>query len=222
MTTAQGPGHHDTLITGDELARMSDHDLTELIDGRIVPLSPTNPEHGRLEANVAGAIRDFVRAQNLGIVMVGEVGTLPGGIPIGFVAPTSSSSRTPITTGERRRVDFSTWCRNSSGRFSRPNGRIPNRRSSSIWRSASVSSLSWTPTRERFRRAGSMRQSCSTANVTQCHATRRFSGSACLLQQSSRCNEAVQGLGLIGFVASAPTTVLHSRTRHRVTSPFMT
>jgi len=74
MTTAQGPGHHDTLITGDELARMSDHDLTELIDGRIVPLSPTNPEHGRLEANVAGAIRDFVRAQNLGIVMVGEVG----------------------------------------------------------------------------------------------------------------------------------------------------
>jgi Uma2 family endonuclease len=74
MTTAQGSGNHDALITGDELARMPDHELTELIDGRIVPLSPTNPEHGRLEANVAGVIRDFARAQNLGILLVGEVG----------------------------------------------------------------------------------------------------------------------------------------------------
>jgi hypothetical protein len=41
MSTAEGPRNHDTLITGDELARMPDHDLTELIDGRIVPLSPT-------------------------------------------------------------------------------------------------------------------------------------------------------------------------------------
>lgn len=74
MTTAQDSGNRDTLITGDELARMPDHDLTELIDGRIVVLSPTNPEHGRLEANVAGAVRDFVRTQNLGIVLVGEIG----------------------------------------------------------------------------------------------------------------------------------------------------
>src|SRR5262245_5520678 len=74
MAAAPDHGHRDTLVTGDELARMPDHELTELIDGRIVPLSPTNPEHGRLEANVAGAIRDFVRTQNLGLVMVGEVG----------------------------------------------------------------------------------------------------------------------------------------------------
>jgi Uma2 family endonuclease len=74
MTTAPDPGHRDTLITGDKLARMPHHDLTELIDGRIVPLSPTNPEHGRIEANVAGVIRDFVRTQNLGLILVGEVG----------------------------------------------------------------------------------------------------------------------------------------------------
>jgi Uma2 family endonuclease len=74
MTTAQGSDKHDALITGDELARMPDHDLTELIDGRIVPLSPTNPEHGRLEANVAAALHRFTRTQNLGLVMVGEVG----------------------------------------------------------------------------------------------------------------------------------------------------
>jgi Uma2 family endonuclease len=74
MTTAQDSGNHDALITGDELARMPDHDLTELIDGRIVPLSPTNPEHGRLEANVARVLGNFVSAQNLGSVLVGEVG----------------------------------------------------------------------------------------------------------------------------------------------------
>jgi Uma2 family endonuclease len=74
MTTAQDSGNHDALITGDELARMPDHELTELIDGRIVPLSPTNPEHGCIEVNVAAALRDFVRTQNLGFVMSGEVG----------------------------------------------------------------------------------------------------------------------------------------------------
>jgi len=62
------------LVTGDELARMPDHELTELIDGRIVPLSPTNPEHGRLEANVATALHNFSRTENLGLVLVGEVG----------------------------------------------------------------------------------------------------------------------------------------------------
>ena len=35
MTGARGPGEHETLITGDELARMPDHELCELVDGRI-------------------------------------------------------------------------------------------------------------------------------------------------------------------------------------------
>jgi Uma2 family endonuclease len=74
MTTAQGSENHDALITGDELARMPDHELTELIDGRIVPLSPTNPEHGRLEVKIAALLYSFVSAQNLGLVMGGEVG----------------------------------------------------------------------------------------------------------------------------------------------------
>jgi Uma2 family endonuclease len=62
------------LITGDELARMPDHELTELIDGRIVPLSPTNPEHGRLEVKIAALLYSFVSAKNLGLVTVGDVG----------------------------------------------------------------------------------------------------------------------------------------------------
>jgi Uma2 family endonuclease len=74
MSGAHPTGEHEALLTGDELARMPNHDLCELIDGRIVPMSPTNPEHGRLEANIGGLLRDFARAQNLGIVMTGEVG----------------------------------------------------------------------------------------------------------------------------------------------------
>jgi Uma2 family endonuclease len=74
MTTAPDHGQHDALITGDELARMPEHELTELIDGRIVTLSPTNPEHGRMEADVARVLGNFVSAQNLGLIMVGEVG----------------------------------------------------------------------------------------------------------------------------------------------------
>jgi Uma2 family endonuclease len=74
MTTAQDSGNHDTLITGDELARMPDHDLSELIDGRIVPLSPTNSEHGRLEIKIGALLYSFVSGQNLGLVMGGEVG----------------------------------------------------------------------------------------------------------------------------------------------------
>jgi Uma2 family endonuclease len=74
MTAARQSGASDALITGEELARMPDHDLCELIDGRIVPMSPTNPEHGRIELNIGAALRSFVSTQNLGIVMTGEVG----------------------------------------------------------------------------------------------------------------------------------------------------
>ena len=37
-------------------------------------MTPTNPTHGRIEVNVAAALSRFVRTQNLGIVMAGEVG----------------------------------------------------------------------------------------------------------------------------------------------------
>ena len=37
--------------------RMPNHDLCELIDGRIMPMRPTNPEHGRIEATI-GAVLD--------------------------------------------------------------------------------------------------------------------------------------------------------------------
>ena len=74
MTGARPSDTNEALITGEELAQMPDHDLCELIDGRIVPMSPTNPEHGRIEANIARLVGSFVSVQKVGIVMTGEVG----------------------------------------------------------------------------------------------------------------------------------------------------
>ena len=61
-------------LTGDELHRMPWLNPCELVGGRVVRMTPTNPTHGRIEVNVAAALRSFVRSRNLGIVMAGEVG----------------------------------------------------------------------------------------------------------------------------------------------------
>lgn len=61
-------------VTGAQLLRMPWLNPCELVGGRIVRMTPTNPTHGRIEVNVAAALRAFVRTQNLGVVMAGEVG----------------------------------------------------------------------------------------------------------------------------------------------------
>ncbi len=61
-------------MTGDELIHMPGLDPCELVAGRVVRMTPTNPTHGRIEANVAAALKAFVRTQNLGVVMAGKVG----------------------------------------------------------------------------------------------------------------------------------------------------
>lgn len=62
------------LITGEELYAMGDIGPCELVDGRIVLMSPTGYEHGAYESNFLKALRDFVDNKNLGKVFVGEVG----------------------------------------------------------------------------------------------------------------------------------------------------
>ncbi|MCI0393873.1 MAG: Uma2 family endonuclease [Chloroflexi bacterium] len=64
----------NALITGQELARMGDIGPCELVEGRIVPMSPTKIQHGRLESRLARILSAFVEAQSLGEVMSGEVG----------------------------------------------------------------------------------------------------------------------------------------------------
>jgi Uma2 family endonuclease len=62
------------LITGEELQAMGDIGPCELIDGRIVPMSPTGGRHGIIESRLDSALSVFVRQQNLGWVLTGEVG----------------------------------------------------------------------------------------------------------------------------------------------------
>jgi hypothetical protein len=64
----------DRLISGGELLQMPDVGPCELIDGRIVQMSPANPDHGRIEGNVSRIVEGFVRARGLGKVLVGEGG----------------------------------------------------------------------------------------------------------------------------------------------------
>ncbi|MEW5986301.1 MAG: Uma2 family endonuclease [Chloroflexota bacterium] len=62
------------LITGEELLQMGDIGPCELVEGRIVPMSPPGEEHGTIEFTLGGELRNFVRQHKLGRVMGGEVG----------------------------------------------------------------------------------------------------------------------------------------------------
>ncbi len=62
------------LITGEELLEMGDIGPCELIDGRIVPMSPTGDEHGIVEIKLGGRLDSFVTERQLGWVMGGGVG----------------------------------------------------------------------------------------------------------------------------------------------------
>ncbi len=64
----------ERLITGDELFAMGDIGPCELIDGRIVRMSPTGGEHGWLEIELGAELRSFVKERRLGWVLGGEVG----------------------------------------------------------------------------------------------------------------------------------------------------
>ena len=74
-------------LTGDELHRMPWLNPCELVGGRVVRMTPTNPTHGRIEVNVAAALRSFARSRNLGIVMAGEVGVFTTRDPDSVRAP---------------------------------------------------------------------------------------------------------------------------------------
>src|SRR5262245_49378098 len=72
MTPAHPP--IERSIAGDELFAMGDIGPCELVDGRIVPMTPTGSEHGAIEVRLITALSIFVRQRNLGWVFGGEVG----------------------------------------------------------------------------------------------------------------------------------------------------
>ena len=62
------------LVTGEELLDMGDIGRCELIDGRIVYMSPVGGEHSFVEFNIGAELRTFARQQKIGWVLGGEVG----------------------------------------------------------------------------------------------------------------------------------------------------
>ena len=87
MERASTGGEPRGVLTGDELLRMPWLNPCELVGGRVVRMTPTNPTHGRIEVNVAAALRNFARAQDLGVVMAGEVGVFTNRDPDTVRAP---------------------------------------------------------------------------------------------------------------------------------------
>ena len=64
----------DRLFSGNDLLAMGEVGPCELIDGRIVSMSPTGAEHGRIEGLVARKLGNYVEENALGWVLAGEVG----------------------------------------------------------------------------------------------------------------------------------------------------
>jgi Uma2 family endonuclease len=62
------------ILSGEELLNMGDMGPCELVDGRIIPLSPTGGEHGTIEGNIAYLLNSYIRPRSLGWVLTGEVG----------------------------------------------------------------------------------------------------------------------------------------------------
>jgi len=63
-----------TLITGEALLAMSDIGSCELVEGRIVPMTPPGNEHGIIQALLIWYLQTFVIPRKLGWVTGGEAG----------------------------------------------------------------------------------------------------------------------------------------------------
>src|SRR5437762_9634877 len=64
-----------TFLTADEIARFEQPGrATELVRGRLVVREPPSTEHGRIQANLAYFVTDFVRRHRLGVVFGQDTG----------------------------------------------------------------------------------------------------------------------------------------------------
>src|SRR5687768_2596613 len=63
------------LLTADELLRLPDDGWRyELRQGELIRMSPTNPRHALVTGNIHDLLRAHVRANDLGVVLVGDPG----------------------------------------------------------------------------------------------------------------------------------------------------
>jgi len=64
----------ESLMTADELARRPDLEPSELVAGRLIPMSPTGFTHGDLEYELGLELRSWAKKTGRGKVVGGEVG----------------------------------------------------------------------------------------------------------------------------------------------------
>ena len=73
--------NEDRMMTGEELARRSDLNPCELVNGRVVPLAPAGHIHGEVESGLNLELALYARETGSGRVLVGEVGIYTGRDP---------------------------------------------------------------------------------------------------------------------------------------------
>lgn len=81
ITLEKPPLVTENLITGEALAEMGDIGRCELVEGKIIMKSPTGWRHGKYESRFGYMLKNFVDEQQLGEVLVGEVGIYTGRNP---------------------------------------------------------------------------------------------------------------------------------------------
>ncbi|MCA9950858.1 MAG: Uma2 family endonuclease [Anaerolineales bacterium] len=74
VITPQKQEKSEKLITGQELLEMGDIGPSELIEGRVIRISPTKIEHGIIESLLTHFLQQHVLTHKLGVVMNGETG----------------------------------------------------------------------------------------------------------------------------------------------------
>lgn len=72
MTLAPEISAH--LLSGEELARRPDLESCELIEGRLVPMSPTSHRHALLENRLGRVLANWAEPAESGLVLCGEAG----------------------------------------------------------------------------------------------------------------------------------------------------
>ncbi|MBK6433504.1 MAG: Uma2 family endonuclease [Anaerolineae bacterium] len=80
-------------ITGEDLLALGDIGPSELIDGRIVTMTPTGDEHGTIEFNLGSELRPSCVSSAWGGVTAARLASTRGAIRIACAPPTSPSSR---------------------------------------------------------------------------------------------------------------------------------
>ena len=64
----------ERLVTGEELLRRPDLEPCELVEGKIVPMSPVGFQHGKIGRRIARPLEDWSEDRGTGDVVSGEVG----------------------------------------------------------------------------------------------------------------------------------------------------